>query len=118
MPPRKEEAVLVRKLKYETIEEVLEANDRKYRWSLKRRIRVCLNYIRMKIGTAFLGDLLSFYTKHHEDGLVEFRLVDTKRRCYYGPWYIKNDFLGRLILCRSPLYESKKPTYQPPVKPE
>ena len=117
MPPRKEEAVLVRKLKYETIEEWIESNEKRHRRSIRRRARGWLNLLRMKIGTAYLGDLLSIHTVYHEDGLIEFRLVDTKRRYYYGPWYVKYDFLDRLLLCRSPDYEPQIPTYHPSEKP-
>ncbi len=82
----------------EDIDELLAELERRERRNIPRRIRKKLrgwcDIIRMKIGTAYLGDLLSIYTEEHEDGLVEFRLVDTKRRWFYGPWYVKHDFLG------------------------
>ena len=99
--------------KYKSVEDWIERNEKRYRRSISRRVRGWLNVVRMRIGTAYLGDQLSVHIIHHDDGLTEFRLVDTKRRYYYGPWYVKYDFLDRVLLCRSPLYEPKIPTYRP-----
>ena len=86
--------------------------------TVRERMQGKLNRIRMKIGTAFLGDLLSYSIQPQKDGPAKFILIDTRRRLFYGPWYVKQDFLGSLLLCRSPLYEQKIPTCPPSSQSE
>lgn len=102
-----------RKFNYKTVDEWIADSERRHRRNIRERIRGFRNVIRKKIGTAFLGDFLDISVVPHEDGPTEVRIVDTRRRFFYGPWYIKHDFMGREVLCRSALYEPKTPTYHP-----